>query len=1001
MAKIRTRARAVDMLGRQQIATVQNALAELFKNAHDAYADAVLVDFFENEGPDEKGLIVIRDNGVGMTRDDFENKWLVLGTESKLGKRGREHFRPTGKPVRPITGEKGIGRLAIALLGTQVLVLSRALRKDGLHDLVVGWLHWGMFEIPEVNLDDIEIPIATVPGGRLPSAAEIEDLRQELIDGIEAVGEKYSELGVELAEIIREVRAFDPGLETFHRFLNSRADRISELTEEGAGTHFIVAPANPVIQLELEAEDKDNDYGFRKKLMGFSDAVFGDREEPVIETSFCRWPKGAISGDEYLLAETFFTKRDLTERSDHFLRGDVDKFGQFNGELRIYKKDYSDLTIPWSGNQNRLTQCGPFSVVFGVLQGDKKETMLDSEDWVEMYRKLNHLGGIYIYRDGIRILPYGDHSVDWLDVEKNRTKSAKYYYFSFRKMFGAVLLSREKNEALQEKAGREGLQANKAYRELRDILKNLLENLTAEFFREGGENTEQFVDDKSRRKRKAEALEKAKKNKRDKKDKFKASLQQFFERVQRGEPERRIDELQKSTNAQMLGASEIEDQDRAAAHLVRAEKEAIDVLSGIRQEYTERKPAGVSLGKEIEHLWKVCLSERDRLETTVFGPFEKQVAKTLGEVAQQARIYIDQRKRLDERLRALEQERKRQLKEASDLANASASDTRKAVTSITEKARQALDDTIRNIEADLNRTPINELDTDEVEALRSKWESEIAEIETRHREGLMAARDMLSSLAENLRSSDGAAPADLMEAMEERMEDLEEQADQDFEMVQLGLAIAIINHEFAAAIKQIRHSVRDLGNASRRSNALKPIYESIRSNFEHLDGHLKLFTPLQRRLYRKPVTITGKHIRNYIRDVFQNRLERHRVDVEANDEFLAFSVSCYPSALYPALINIIDNAIYWVGEKPGDSTIRLDADATGITISNNGPKIPSRDSKRIFERGYSRKPGGRGLGCFISSRALSEEGMTLSLAPGTKGFPVAFKIEIPAKTEVS
>ena len=38
MAKIRTRARAVDMLGRQQIAGTQNAINELFKNAHDAYS---------------------------------------------------------------------------------------------------------------------------------------------------------------------------------------------------------------------------------------------------------------------------------------------------------------------------------------------------------------------------------------------------------------------------------------------------------------------------------------------------------------------------------------------------------------------------------------------------------------------------------------------------------------------------------------------------------------------------------------------------------------------------------------------------------------------------------------------------------------------------------------------------------------------------------------------------------------------------------------------------
>ena len=62
MAKFRTRARTVDMLGRQQIAGVPNAISELFKNAHDAYADYAEVDYFPSDG-----LFVLRDDGVGMT----------------------------------------------------------------------------------------------------------------------------------------------------------------------------------------------------------------------------------------------------------------------------------------------------------------------------------------------------------------------------------------------------------------------------------------------------------------------------------------------------------------------------------------------------------------------------------------------------------------------------------------------------------------------------------------------------------------------------------------------------------------------------------------------------------------------------------------------------------------------------------------------------------------------------------------------------------------------
>ncbi|MDE3001107.1 MAG: ATP-binding protein, partial [Gemmatimonadota bacterium] len=154
MARFRTKARAVDMLGRQQIADASTAINELFKNAHDAYADHVEVDFFGSDS-----LLVIRDDGVGMSREEFESKWLVLGTDSKVRSPQSTEFRPADKPERAIMGEKGIGRLAIAFLGPQVLVLTRSAREGHRGDLVMCYVHWGLFEQPSVNLEDIEMGI--------------------------------------------------------------------------------------------------------------------------------------------------------------------------------------------------------------------------------------------------------------------------------------------------------------------------------------------------------------------------------------------------------------------------------------------------------------------------------------------------------------------------------------------------------------------------------------------------------------------------------------------------------------------------------------------------------------------------------------------------------------------------------------------------------------------------------------------------------------------------
>lgn len=66
MAQFKTRARALDLLGRQQIAGIPTAINELIKNAHDAYADHFDIDFLR-----KSNMLILRDDGIGMSKDDF------------------------------------------------------------------------------------------------------------------------------------------------------------------------------------------------------------------------------------------------------------------------------------------------------------------------------------------------------------------------------------------------------------------------------------------------------------------------------------------------------------------------------------------------------------------------------------------------------------------------------------------------------------------------------------------------------------------------------------------------------------------------------------------------------------------------------------------------------------------------------------------------------------------------------------------------------------------
>src|SRR5438132_13306544 len=104
-----TRARTIDHLGRGQIADCPTAVSELWKNAYDAYARGVGLHIFDGDVP-VAGII---DDGHGMSRREFVDRWLVVGTESKYEEGEPSDADRDGLPPRERQGEKGIGRLSV------------------------------------------------------------------------------------------------------------------------------------------------------------------------------------------------------------------------------------------------------------------------------------------------------------------------------------------------------------------------------------------------------------------------------------------------------------------------------------------------------------------------------------------------------------------------------------------------------------------------------------------------------------------------------------------------------------------------------------------------------------------------------------------------------------------------------------------------------------------------------------------------------------------------
>ena len=91
-------------LGERLVGKPHIALAELIKNGYDADATQVTVKFL----PD-KDCIEISDDGHGMTFEEFKNFWMRIGTTHKRATQSRDL-------KRPMTGSKGVGRLAVQFL---------------------------------------------------------------------------------------------------------------------------------------------------------------------------------------------------------------------------------------------------------------------------------------------------------------------------------------------------------------------------------------------------------------------------------------------------------------------------------------------------------------------------------------------------------------------------------------------------------------------------------------------------------------------------------------------------------------------------------------------------------------------------------------------------------------------------------------------------------------------------------------------------------------------
>ena len=950
MAKFEVQARVVDLLGTQQIANCPTAISELFKNAYDAYSTKVSLDVRP-----EADSAILWDDGIGMTEDELLHRWLVVGAS------GKERLRsstepPKGMTPRAIQGEKGIGRLAISSLGDTLLVVSRSAHTPpGKDPFVALLINWNLIRNEQLLLSQIEVPTITFSSLAELETGIVDDMVTALRDVVQEGHGVWQSANANLQKKILHQ------LDTFTVDLSLLGLVTSHEWQENRGTLFIVGHLVDEFRQHLEPPRRDDSLeghpnvelvqllaNFRKSFeqpepvsLGTSQDFKADvrRLDSATGTWLSLFEENEAIGPEDLRSY------------DHRLDIRFDDEGRYSGNLEVYREPAA-LHPPEFQPKRKLT-CGPFRLRLWYFQGRSDESTLSPEEYAVMDKKLPLFGGVMIYRDDLRVLPYGSPEFDWLRFEERRSKGAGRYFFSYRRMFGYVDISRKQNPKLIDKAGREGLIQNAAFRDFREVLIDFFREIALEHFKKG----EPFAATKANLKEKADLLNAERKRVTEQRKKLRSEAQGKLDFIAQNGSEQL--ELLLEEGLEEIRALPDPGPAEIAAAVVRFE----DRLAQREGRARLRVPQRLSLGRDSElksliHDHSVaiagfttsCHELRGRFKDAIHQEWpvsesslelrrtlDNTYKQTLAKIGVAYQNWTDRIAAEEEALRSDFSRRHQEARSRVDQVLMSETST----TSV-EKAKRA------EVE-----------DLQETVGLLSRTAEAVVEEMAEYGERLVS---YLGSYSED-------EPDKLRKYQFEELEELREQVDRNLELVQLGLSVEIIDHDLERLYRGIRGHLAKLRNMVRNAPNASKLTEELRASFQHLEQRYRLMSPLYRGSYRHKAHLDGRQILTYCRDFLGNLLRSVGVDLRATEAFKSFAIQESPAAVLPVFVNLIDNAIFWLRDSP-ERKVLLDRRGEILTVCDSGPGIHPTLFDDIFEPFVSTKPSGRGLGLYIARANL-------------------------------
>ncbi len=190
------------------------------------------------------------------------------------------------------------------------------------------------------------------------------------------------------------------------------------------------------------------------------------------------------------------------EKPHYIIKGNVDNEGNAYLEYFTRKKNNREtFDVSLVLKPSREPRCGVFEFEFRVWDLDSwvlKETIselkLDGDVTVsDIKNDLKVAGGISIFRDNFRVLPYGEPGVDWLRLDAMRINNPTMK-LSNNQIVGYVSISLQDNPKLKDQTNREGIVDSQSFTDLKDLVKALLNQLEIRRYEERPRKAEPAVE---------------------------------------------------------------------------------------------------------------------------------------------------------------------------------------------------------------------------------------------------------------------------------------------------------------------------------------------------------------------------------------------------------------------------------------------------------------------------------------------------------------------------